>query len=149
MFLRVSGTLSIVGIAHDPLSLKLHVVPGCRFVQHVVLNLDVIQDSNRRLLHFLCVILHQIGNHRRFVLRISYLFHQTGNEKYYCFLFVQVYKVLEVGLICATGIFEQDVTCKSDNIVQCACRQTVVQNNRGTATLMMNFLIYVLSTVVD
>ena len=38
MFHQVFGILSIVGIEHDPQSLRLHVVLGCRFVQHKFLS---------------------------------------------------------------------------------------------------------------
>ena len=52
MFRLVFGIFSIFGIEHDPRSLRLHVFPGCRFVQHEFLNLDVIQDGNRLFLYF-------------------------------------------------------------------------------------------------
>ena len=45
---RGRGSLKISNFfdnAHDPGSLKLDVVPGCRVVQHASPNLDVTQDS--------------------------------------------------------------------------------------------------------
>ena len=59
---------------------------SCRFnlpfVQHELLNLDVIRDTNRLFFClFLRVILDHIGNHRRFVWRIQDLLRQTGNER--------------------------------------------------------------------
>ena len=55
------------------------------------LNLDVIQDSNviDSFCIFLCVILDEIGNHRRFVWRIQDFFRLAGNEKCFCFFLVQ------------------------------------------------------------
>ena len=61
MFRLVFGTLSILGIAHDPRPLKLHVVASCRLVQHEsldhdvehqFLNLDVTQGNIRLVLSF-------------------------------------------------------------------------------------------------
>ena len=67
MLRRAPGILSIFGLARDLRSLKLHVVPGCRFLPHESLNHDVTQDSTRRVLPFWRTILDQIGNQRRFV----------------------------------------------------------------------------------
>ena len=44
MFRLVFEIYSKLGIEHDLRSLRLHVVPGCRFVQHELLNLDVIRE---------------------------------------------------------------------------------------------------------
>ena len=52
MFHLVFDILSIFGIEHDPRSLRLHVAPGCCFVQYEFLHLDVIQDSSRLFLIF-------------------------------------------------------------------------------------------------
>ena len=51
LFRLFFGFLSIWAIEHDPRSLKLHVVPSCRFVQHESLNLDVTQDINQFFLY--------------------------------------------------------------------------------------------------
>ena len=67
MFRLLFGILSIFGHEHALRPLTLHDVPSSRVVQHLFLILGVIQDSNRLFLFFLCVILDQIGNHRRFV----------------------------------------------------------------------------------
>ena len=80
----------MLGIAHDPPPLQIHVVPGCRFVQHDFLNLDVTQSSYRRVLSFpVHNILDQIVEHRRCVWRLQDLFHQSGYEKYLCLFLVQ------------------------------------------------------------
>ena len=84
---RLVSIVGIFGIAHDPRSLKLHVVPNCRFVQHESLDHYMRQDSIRRFLLFLLRILDQIGNQRRCVSRILDLSCQTGNKKC-CFRFL-------------------------------------------------------------
>ena len=52
MFRLVSSILDIFSMAHGPRSLKLPVVPGCRFVEHGPLNHCVTQQSFRRILFF-------------------------------------------------------------------------------------------------
>ena len=48
----VTGILGIFGKAHDPRSLKLHVVPGCHFVRRGSLNHFAAEDRTRRFLFF-------------------------------------------------------------------------------------------------
>ena len=52
MFRLVSGILGTFGVAHDLRSLKLHVVPGCRFAQHESLNHYVTLNGIRRFCLF-------------------------------------------------------------------------------------------------
>ena len=48
MFRLIFGISSILGSAHDPRSWSLHVVPIFSFVEHELLNLDMmIHDSDR------------------------------------------------------------------------------------------------------
>ena len=43
-----------MGIEHDLRSLKLHVVPGYRFVEHEFQNLGVVQGKSRFVFCFFC-----------------------------------------------------------------------------------------------
>ena len=81
MYRPAFGIHSRFGIQHNLRSLRLHVVPSCRFVQHELLELVVIKVAIDSFCLFMCVILDQTVDHRRFAWRIQDLFRQAGNEK--------------------------------------------------------------------
>ena len=148
----LSNALPLVSLASNTIFdlLKLHVVPGYRFVEHEFLNLRVVQGSRRLFCILLRTNLDQIVDHRRFVWKLHDTSHQTGEE---ILLFVSrsVDEVFQGGLTCPrqfcrqhsspalskSGLF-QKFACKSENLVQCACRHLVVQNISVTATLIRN-----------
>ena len=73
MFRLVFGILGILGIAHAPPYLKLHVVPGCRFIQHESQEHDATRKVFDTFLFFfsLCIIIDRIGPKRRCVCKVQ------------------------------------------------------------------------------
>ena len=136
---------------HDLRSYKLHVAPNCRFVERGFLNLEVIQSRNRLVAAFLCEL---------FLLKSSIIVGLFGDFKT-CFIKLEMRKTFACLLFRVLGssdwsdmriplpsprvasslvkvesfLLEQNFTCKSDNLVQCACKHAVVQNNCVTATM--------------
>ena len=105
----VFGIWSMFGIEHDLRSLRIHVVPSYRFVEHDFLNHNVIQGCTWLLLHF---SVNNSSSHRwslSICLETSRL--ASSNLKWGILLlhFRSEYKVLQVDLICASQFCRQRV----------------------------------------